>query len=351
MSPAEPGVSLSLEATLRERLGRLIGEPLRTCEGAIARELATTPVPLIRDLGEYVALAGGKRLRPILLLLCARLGGAPAGEAAAGRATRLGCVVELLHTATLIHDDVVDRAPLRRGRPSANARWGDDASVLVGDHLYSRCMALLVADGDLAVMDALAAAMVSMTEAEVFQLEKKRDGQLTEADYLRIIRQKTATFMSACCRLGGLVAGLRPAAVEALALYGERLGIAFQIIDDSLDFDADETRLGKAIGADLREGKRTLPLIAALERATPFERTRVLEMMRRPGGDLEGSAPAARDVAHIHELVKVYDGVGYAVGRATAYAALATEQLACFPPSEERDVLGLIADYVIHRDR
>ncbi len=144
--------------------------------------------------------------------------------------------------------------------------------MLVGDHFYSRCMALLVRDGDLAVMEALAAAMVSMTEAEVFQLERKRAGELSEADYLRIIRQKTATFMSACCRIGGLAGGLDAEAVEALATYGERIGIAFQIIDDSLDFAADPTRLGKAIGHDLLEGKRTLPLIVTLDRATDEER-------------------------------------------------------------------------------
>lgn len=332
-------MSLSLEATLRERLARLIGEELRACETQIGRELAASPVPLIRELGEYVALAGGKRLRPILVLLAARLAGGPAA-----RAARLGCVVELLHAATLIHDDVVDQAPLRRGRPSANARWGDDASVLVGDHLYARCMALLVADGDLAVMDALAAAMVSMTEAEVFQLERKRNGELTEADYLRIIRQKTATFMSACCRIGGLAGTLDAARVEALAGYGEHLGIAFQIIDDSLDFDADQARLGKAIGADLREGKRTLPLIATLERATAEERARILEVLPRRGSE-------ERDVAEVHRLVKVYDGVGYAVSRAAAYAAEATARLAGFPPSEECEALALIAGYVIHRDR
>ena len=185
---------------------------------------------------------------------------------------RLGCIVELLHTATLIHDDVVDQAPLRRGRPSAHARFGEDAAILVGDHFYSRCMALLVRDGDLRVMEALATAMVSMTEAEVFQLERKRAGALSEADYLRIIRQKTATFMSACCRIGGLAGGLEAEAVEALATYGERIGIAFQIIDDSLDFAADPTRLGKAIGHDLLEGKRTLPLIVTLDRATDEER-------------------------------------------------------------------------------
>ena len=332
-------MSLSLEATLRERLARLIGEELRACEAEISRELRVSPVPLIREIGEYVALAGGKRLRPILLLLCARLaGGSP------GRAARLGCVVELLHTATLIHDDVVDQAPLRRGQASANARWGDDASVLVGDHLYSRCMALLVADGDLAVMDALAAAMVSMTEAEVFQLERKRAGALSEGDYLRIIRQKTATFISACCRVGGLTGGLPGDAVEAVAAYGEHLGIAFQIIDDSLDFDADEARLGKAIGADLREGKRTLPLIATLDRATAEERARIIAA-------LTGAGPGARDVAEVHRLVKVYDGVGYAAARAATYVAEAMGRLDRFPLTEEREILSLIAEYVIRRDR
>src|SRR5437870_12136333 len=147
-------------------------------------------------MGGYIASAGGKRLRPILLLLAARL----AGHRGA-RGIRLGCVVELLHTATLIHDDVIDQAPLRRGRPSANARWGDDASVLVGDHLYSKSFALMVEDGDPAVLETLARATVSMTEAEVLQLERKRTGSASEADYLRIITQKTASCISACCRI------------------------------------------------------------------------------------------------------------------------------------------------------
>jgi octaprenyl-diphosphate synthase len=332
-------VSLALEARLRARLGRLVGEELRACEAEITRELVGSPVPMIREISEYVALAGGKRLRPILVLAATRLG---AGDG--GRAARLGCVVELLHTATLIHDDVVDQAPLRRGRPSANARWGNDASVLVGDHLYSRCMSLLVADGDLRVMETLAAAMVSMTEAEVFQLERKRAGELTEADYLRIIRQKTATFMSACCRIGGLVSGLAPPEVEALAAYGERLGIAFQIIDDSLDFDADEARLGKAVGSDLREGKRTLPLIATLERATREEREQILATLTSPDS-------TETDLAEVHRLVKVYDGVGYAVARAAEYATAGAGQLGRFPATEAREVLGLVAEYVIQRDR
>jgi octaprenyl-diphosphate synthase len=316
-----------------------VGEDFRACEDEIGRELASSPVELIRQLAEHVALSGGKRLRPMLVLLSARLGGA-----GAVRSRRLGCVVELLHTATLIHDDVVDGAALRRGRSSANARWGDDASVLVGDHLYSRCMALLVADGDLAVMEALASAMVSMTEAEVFQLERKRAGELSEADYLRIIRQKTATFIAACCRVGALAGGLDGPGVAVVGAYGERLGIAFQIIDDSLDFAADEARFGKAIGSDLREGKRTLPLIVTLERATPAERRRIL-------GTLGRSDSPGPDLAEVQRLVKVYDGVGYAVRRAAAYAADATAALRELSPSGARDVLELVADYVVRRDR
>jgi octaprenyl-diphosphate synthase len=183
-----------------------------------------------------------------------------------------------------------------------------------------------------------------MTEAEVFQLEKKRAGELSEVDYLRIIRQKTATFMSACCRIGGLAGALDTEAVEALGEYGERIGIAFQIIDDSLDFAADPARLGKAIGGDLREGKRTLPLIVTLDRATTDERARILDTLGRQDA-LEA------DVAEVHRLVKVYDGVGYAVGRASAYAETGVAALDRVPVSQAREILTLIAEYVIHRDR
>jgi octaprenyl-diphosphate synthase len=213
-------------------------------------------------MGGYIAGAGGKRLRPILLLLAARAAGYRGP-----RGVRLACAVELLHTATLIHDDVVDQAPLRRGQPSANAQWGDDASVLVGDHLYAKSFALLVRDNDSVIMETLARATVSMTEAEVFQLQLKRSGQTSEADYVRIITQKTASFMSACCRIGALLGGVPHDQLAALTRYGLEIGIAFQMSDDSLDFVANEQRLGKAIAADLREGKRTLPLIAMLERA------------------------------------------------------------------------------------
>ena len=328
----------TLEQVLKDRVAGLVGGDLEAVEAEIRSEL-DSPVALIHDMGGYIAGAGGKRLRPILLLLAARLAGYRGP-----RAVRLACVVEVLHTATLIHDDVVDQAPLRRGRPSANARWGDDASVLVGDHLYSKSFAMLVRDNDRAVMETLARSTVSMTEAEVFQLELKRSGTTSEADYLRIITQKTASFISACCRIGALLGGSRPEQVEALTRYGLDIGVAFQISDDSLDFVADQDRLGKAIGADLREGKRTLPLIATLERARPAELDRVRALLRR-----RALEPA--ELEEIRRLVLEHDGVEYALARAHAFARAAKADLEVFPPSEERETLVLVADFVVDRDR
>ena len=281
-----------------------------------SRDQIDSPVALIREMGEFIAGAGGKRLRPILLLMAARLAGY-----GGPRAVRMGCVVELLHTATLIHDDVVDQAPLRRGRPSANARWGDDASVLVGDHLYSKSFALMVQDGDAQVLETLARATVSMTEAEVFQLERKRSGTTGEADYLRIITQKTASFMSACCRIGALLGRCDPEQVEGLTRYGLDIGIAFQMSDDSLDFVADQARLGKAIGADLKEGKRTLPLITTLERAS----ARTSASASRHCSRAMRSIPD--EIEEIRRLVVQYDGIEYALEQAHDYAQAAKEAL------------------------
>jgi len=328
----------TLERVLKERVAGLIGTDLERVEAEIRREL-DSPVALIQEMGGYIAGAGGKRLRPMLLLLAARLAGY-----AGPRGVRLACVVEMLHTATLIHDDVVDQAPLRRGRPSANAQWGDDASVLVGDHLYSKSFAMLVRDNDRAVMETLARSTVSMTEAEVFQLELKRSGVTTEADYLRIITQKTASFMSACCRIGALLGGVSAGQVDALTQYGLDIGVAFQISDDSLDFVANQDRLGKAIGADLREGKRTLPLIAMLARATPTESERVKSLLKRHDLDPD-------EIGEIRRYVVEHEGVEYALAQAHEYARSAKAALAAFPPSEERETLALVADFVVDRDR
>lgn len=326
-----------LEALLKDRVALAVGPELRAVEEAIAAQI-DSPVALIHEMGDFIAGAGGKRLRPILLLMAARLAGY-----SGPRAVRMGCVVELLHTATLIHDDVVDRAPLRRGRPSANARWGDDASVLVGDHLYSKSFALMVQDGDAQVLETLARATVCMTEAEVFQLERKRSGTTGETDYLRIITQKTASFMSACCRIGALLGRCEPEQVEGLTHYGLDIGIAFQISDDSLDFVANQERLGKATGADLKEGKRTLPLITALGRAAPDERERIQALLT--SHDLE-----PEQIEEIRRLVVKYEGIESALARAHEYGQAAKEALRPFKDCEDKETLALIADFVVDRD-
>jgi octaprenyl-diphosphate synthase len=327
-----------LEALLKDRVALASGAELGAIEAAIGREIES-PVPLIHAMGEFIAGAGGKRLRPILLLIAARLAGYQGP-----RAVRMGCVVELLHTATLIHDDVVDQAPLRRGRPSANARWGDDASILVGDHLYSKSFALMVQDGDARVLETLARATVSMTEAEVFQLERKRGGITGESDYLRIITQKTASFMSACCRIGALLGRADEEQIEGLTRYGLDIGIAFQISDDSLDFVADQARLGKAVGADLKEGKRTLPLIATVERAGPADRDRIQTLLKR-------AVLEPDEIEEIRRLVAKHAGVEYALDRAHQYAQSAKAALQPFPDSEDKETLVLVADFVVDRDR
>jgi octaprenyl-diphosphate synthase len=203
---------------------------------------------------------------------------------------------------------------------------------------------MLVHDNDRSVMDALARATVSMTEAEVFQLERKRAGVMSESDYLRIITQKTASFISACCRIGALLGRLTGDRLEALTRYGLDVGVAFQISDDSLDFTADQDRFGKAIGADLREGKRTLPIIAMLERATPKEQARVRIL-------LQNRQLLTEEVDEIRRLVVQHAGVDYALERAHAYAQAAKADLAAFPLSEERETLALIAEFVVDRDR
>jgi len=329
--------STPLEVLLKDRVAVAVGAELCGIDDMIAAQTASS-VGLIHEIGGFIAGSRGKRLRPILLLMAARLAGYRGP-----RAIRLGCVLELLHTATLVHDDVVDQAPLRRGRPSVNACWGDDASVLVGDYLYAKSFALMVQDSDMRVLETLARATVSMTEAEVFQLERKRAGVTSEANYVQIVTQKTASFISACCRIGALLGRGHPDQVEGLTRYGLNIGIAFQISDDSLDFVADETRLGKAVGADLREGKVTLPLIAALDRAATAERDNIQKLLKLDTLDAE-------QIEEIRLLVMKYEGVEYAMERAQVYAQTAKGALRPFPDSDDKETLALIADFVVERD-
>jgi octaprenyl-diphosphate synthase len=241
----------------------LIADDMRQVDGVIARRL-DSGVPLVGEVSRYIISAGGKRLRPaLLLLMCGALG------CTSEQRFNLAAVVEFIHTATLLHDDVVDESTLRRGRATANESFGNPASVLVGDFLYSRAFQMMLDAHDIRVMEILADATNVIAEGEVLQLMNMHDASLDEAGYLRVIRSKTAKLFEASARLGAVIADAPAEIEEACALYGQALGTAFQVIDDVLDYDGDSLEMGKNLGDDLREGKATLPLIAAMQRGTP----------------------------------------------------------------------------------
>lgn len=243
----------------------LITDDMREVDQVIAHRLASG-VPLVGQISQYIIAAGGKRLRPALLLMvCGALG------YQGTQRFNLAAVVEFIHTATLLHDDVVDASTLRRGRATANETFGNPASVLVGDFLYSRAFQMMVDAGQMRIMQILADATNVIAEGEVMQLMNMHDASLDEAGYLRVIRSKTAKLFEASARLAAVLAGTSPALEEACATYGQALGTAFQIIDDVLDYDGDASEMGKNLGDDLREGKATLPLIAAMQRGTSSE--------------------------------------------------------------------------------
>ena len=240
----------------------LVAQDMHEVDKVIGQRL-TSSVPLVAQISQYIIAAGGKRLRPALLLMvCGALG---------YRGTHhfsLAAVVELIHTATLLHDDVVDASTLRRGRPTANQTFGNPASVLVGDFLHTRSFQMMVEAGSMRIMEILSEATNVIAEGEVLQLMNMHDASLDEVGYLRVIRSKTAKLFEASARLGAVLSDSPPAIEESCATYGQALGTAFQIIDDVLDYDGDATEMGKNLGDDLREGKSTLPLIAAMQRGT-----------------------------------------------------------------------------------
>jgi octaprenyl-diphosphate synthase len=253
---------LSASSTSTANVLNLIAGDMAQVDAVIARRL-DSGVPLVGDVCRYIISAGGKRLRPALLLLvCGAL--RYEGE----QRFNLAAVVEFIHTATLLHDDVVDESTLRRGRATANEQFGNPASVLVGDFLYSRAFQMMVSAGQMRIMEILADATNVIAEGEVLQLMNMHDAGLGEADYLRVIRSKTAKLFEASARLGAVLAGADAKLEEACATYGQALGTAFQVIDDVLDYDGDTAEMGKNLGDDLREGKATLPLIAAMQRGT-----------------------------------------------------------------------------------
>ncbi len=316
----------------------LLNEDLRSVEDQFRKNLESR-VPLIRKVGEYVLASGGKRIRPMLLLLSAQLAGYR-GQAHVG----LASVVEFIHTATLLHDDVVDGATLRRGQESANTVWGNEASVLVGDFLFAKSFSIMVRDGNLEVLKALSDATTQMAEGEVQQLINTCDLELDEESYIDVVRDKTAVLLSAASRCGAILGECDAEQEEALAAYGMDIGIAFQFMDDALDYVAEQIDFGKSRGHDLLEGKVTLPLIHTLNSCTPEERERVeavVEQEDLPQGDLD----------YVIGLIEQYDGIGYTRKRAGDFIEQAKSALTCFDDSPTKQALLDLADYVVRRNK
>ncbi|NPU84990.1 MAG: polyprenyl synthetase family protein [Syntrophaceae bacterium] len=296
-------------------------------------------VALIPEISHYLIGSGGKRFRPLLLIACANLSGYR-GE----RSARLAAVLEFIHTATLLHDDVIDEGQLRRGKASANTVWGNAASVLVGDFLYSKSFRILSDDGSIDVLRLMSETTNIMSEGEVFQLVRSGDVRITEQDYLTIIEKKTAILMAAACAIGGILGGHGQERTAALRRFGLLLGMAFQMTDDTLDYMAEEAQFGKTIGKDLQEGKLTLPLIIALGRCAGEERERITglveEMKRTGGGD---------GVGEVVDCIRRHNGISYTLGKAEAFVTEAKECLNGFGASEAKNHLVAIAGFILER--
>lgn len=296
-------------------------------------------IPLIKDIGEYICNSGGKRVRPAILLLSSQMCGyeGPVGP-------RLGAVIELIHSATLVHDDIIDNASVRRGHASVNAQWGNEITVLMGDWLYMTSFRLALGERQFQVLDILIEATRKMIEGELIQLTFNGNFDITEEQHLDISKRKTAFLFSACSQLGGILGSEGAENVEKLRLYGLNVGMAFQLVDDVLDLTSDESTLGKPVGSDLKEGKLTLPLIYLMRDGTPDHRELVQKALRENILD-----PEQRNA--IIQLVYEYRTANLVLQKAHSYADQAKACLENFPDCTARDALMSIPDYIVERDR
>ncbi|MEW8507625.1 MAG: polyprenyl synthetase family protein [Candidatus Thiodiazotropha sp.] len=312
----------------------LISDDMEAVDKLIIRQLRSDVV-LINQIGAYIVHSGGKRLRPMIVLMAARACGY-----AGGKHIDLAAIIEFIHTATLLHDDVVDGSDLRRNRETANAVWGNEASVLVGDFLYSRSFEMMVEVGQMPVMDILSHATNRIAEGEVLQLLNVHNPDTSEAEYMEVIKRKTATLFEAGARLGGIIAGIDAAQQQALADYGLHLGIAFQLVDDALDYNSSNAEIGKNIGDDLAEGKPTLPLIQAMRTADSARRQRLAGIIEN--GGLE-------EIDFVMQAIAESDAIAYTQKLAQEEAAAAKRALEALPDTPYRQALSALADFSVAR--
>ncbi len=319
-----------------------IFEPIRNDLERVEREFGRhveSHVELIPQIGRYIQQSGGKRVRPAVLLMASRLCGYT-GD----RAVLYASVVEFIHTATLVHDDIVDDSDWRRGQLTVHQRWGNDITVLLGDYLYIKSMALALTQDMLHVIRLLCDVTLRMIEGELYQLTKNGDVDITEEEHFEIIRRKTAYLFGGCAEIGGMLGNASPAQCAALREYGFNVGIAFQLVDDVLDLTGEREVVGKPVASDLREGKVTLPVIRLLSQSRDGFDDLVREVVRARNMSTEQWQELAR-------ALRECGAIDYALLRAQAYADKAREPLHVFPPSAERDALLALPDYILSRDR
>lgn len=317
-------------------------EPVRDDLEAVEREFARqiqSQVHVIPEIGNYLLSSGGKRVRPAVLLMSARLCGYTGPRAILNAA-----VVEFIHTATLVHDDIIDDADVRRGRKAVHAQWGNDVTVLAGDFLYIKSMAMALTQDTLDVVRLLCDVTLRMIEGELYQLTKNGVVDLSEGEHFDIIRRKTAHLFSGCAQIGGMLGDAGAEKEQALREYGFSLGIMFQLVDDLLDFTGAAETLGKPVGGDLREGKVTLPIIHLLEHGG-------LEAGSLIRGVVRDRDVTPDDWSRIKALLAEHRSIEYAYGRAVEFGDAAKRHLRVFTPSPEREALMALADYVLLRDR
>jgi octaprenyl-diphosphate synthase len=335
-SPSEERAVQKIDESMSmEEVFLYVKEDLDRVEETLIKSLRSD-VLLISEVGRYIFKSGGKRMRPLLTILSSRLCGYE-GDAHIS----LAAVMELIHTATLLHDDVVDHAEMRRGERSVNRLWNSETSILIGDFLFTRSFCMMVEHQDLKILDFMSETCKRLAEGEILELAKSADPAVKEQDYLSIIRDKTAVLISASCRVGAIL-GHRPQWEEALASFGLNLGLAFQLVDDLLDFEAEEDQLGKTIGKDLQEGKVTLPLIRTLQMCTDEEREELCRLIKL----------RSQDPLHLHSvqaIIKRYDGLEYCESMARRYIEEAKGFLDPIPSSRPKTALLSVADFIVQR--
>lgn len=321
---------------LKQKLLESVDPDLEAIESALVENL-TPHLELVKQTAGHLIFSGGKRLRPLLIVLCARICGYESPFV-----PRLASTFEFLHTATLLHDDVIDAASVRRGKAVAHSIYGAPVTVLAGDFLLARALGTVAETQNPKIIQVVASMTEEMSQGEIHQLMKKGDIHITEDEYMDIIRCKTGILIQGACRTGAILAGAAEDAENALTEYGKHLGLVFQIADDILDYTADNNQLGKTVGTDLKEGKLTLPLIYALNRARGADR-RIMESV------VANEDFTQSDFKSLLSLLEKYGGLDYAEKKAAGHLERAKKQLEIFEPSATRDILVTLADYALHR--